>query len=166
MNDKLVKQYLTSYYEGTSTEEEIKALETFFSRTDMPEQWKDEASHFLQLRRMETIPVPEGLEARLEKSLDAYITKKKKINLKYTTYKITGIAAAILLCIGIAFYQASTKSETTIMADTYSDPEQAAKVASEALTLLSLNLNKGLDRVSDAKKEIQEVNKLINDQLK
>lgn len=52
------------------------------------------------------------------------------------------------------------------MADTYSDPEQAAKVASEALTLLSLNLNKGIDRVSDAKKEIQEVNKLINDQLK
>lgn len=108
------------------------------------------------------IPLPDGLEARLEKSLDTHIAKSKRISLKRTVYKITGIAAAIVLCIGITFYQNPSGATT----DTYADPQEAALVAGQALAFLSSNLNKGMEQVSDAKKDFQEVNEILNNQLK
>ncbi|WP_085537318.1 hypothetical protein [Massilibacteroides vaginae] len=108
------------------------------------------------------IPLPDGLEARLEKSLDIHIAKSRKISLRRTLYKVSGIAAAILLCIGITFYQNPSGTTT----DTYKDPQEAALVASEALAFLSSNLNIGMEQVSDAQKDIQEVNEILNNQLK
>lgn len=166
MNNKIIEQYLASYYDGTATNEEIQALETFFSGTDMPDQWKDEQQLFLRIRSSEKTPLPEGLEARLEKSLDAHISRSKRISLNQINYKIAGIAAAILLCIGITFYQGPFTNSPEITADTYKDPQEAALVASEALAFLSSNLNKGMEQVAEAKKDIQEVNKIISNQLK
>lgn len=112
------------------------------------------------------IPLPDGLEARLEASLDAHISKSKKVSLNRMAYKITGIAAAILLCVGILFYQDPPASTAGTTADTYQDPQEAALVASEALAFLSSNLNIGMEQVSDAQKDIQEVNEILNNQLK
>lgn len=166
MNDKIIEQHLTSYYNGTATNEEIQTLETFFSDTDIPNKWKSEQQLFLTLRSSETTPLPDGLEARLEKSLDAHISRSKKISLNSMAYKITGIAAAILLCIGILFYQNPFESTSNTTADTFKDPQEAALVASQALAFLSSNLNKGMEQVSEAQKDFQEVNTILNNQLK
>jgi hypothetical protein len=166
MNDKIIEQHLASYYNGTATDEEIRTLEAFFSHTDVPAQWKDEQQLFLQLRSSETIPLPDGLEARLEKSLDAHIAGSKRIHLSRMTYKIAGVAATVLLCIGIAVYQNSFNTPSEMTADTYQDPQEAALVAGQALAFLSSNLNKGMEQLSDAQKDFQEVNEILNKQIK
>jgi hypothetical protein len=162
MNDKMIKQILDSYYNGTATEEEIQTIEEFFARTDIPEHWEPERTLFLQVRAAETIPLPEGLESRLERVLDKHIARRKRFRLNGYTYRIAGVAAVLLLCLGIAFYPFAPKTT----ADTFQDPEEAALVAGKALALLSNTLNSGIGQVAEAEKNIQEINQIVNSQLK
>lgn len=163
----MIEQYLAAYYDGTATEQEEQALAGFFSdEANVPERWKEEREIFLLLRESAAIRLPDGFENRLEKRLDAHIAGRKPFTLRRTVYKIAGVAAAILLCISIGINQGVFTSKPVVMADTYSDPHEAAKAAGEALLLLSTNLNKGLDQVSEAEEEIRQVNEIINNQLK
>lgn len=168
MNDKIIEQYLAAYYDGTATEQEEQVLDAFFSKTDLPERWKEDQQIFLMLRDSAKITLPEGLSERLEKRLNEHIAKKnRRFTLRGNFYKIAGVAAAILLCLGITFYQNSSYSDkVNVTADTFEDPYEAAKVAEQALTFLSLNLNKGVDQMKDAEKEMQQVNEILNNQLK
>lgn len=167
MNDKTIKQYLAAFYDGTATEQEEQALADFFAdKVNVPSLWKEEREVFLLIRKSAHTPLPEGLSKRLEKSLDTHISKGKTFRIKPIAYKITGIAAAVLLCIGIALNQASFNNDRNMTADTYQDPHEAAKVAGEALAFLSSNLNKGIDQMEDAQKEMQQVSNILNNQLK
>jgi len=166
MNDKTIEQYLAAYYNGTATQEEEKALVRFFSDTNVPERWQEEQQALLLLHKSSEVPIPEGLKQRLEQKLDNHISKGKRFTLRKTAYKITGIAAAILLCLGIAFYQSPFTDNSGVTADTYKDPHEAALVAGQALAFLSSNLNKGMEQVNEAEKEIQQVNEILNNQLK
>jgi hypothetical protein len=51
------------------------------------------------------------------------------------------------------------------MADTFTDPEEAALVAGQTLAFISAQLNKGLDMVTDAEQELEKVNQLLNKHL-
>ena len=52
------------------------------------------------------------------------------------------------------------------MADTFSDPKEAALVAEKALVLLSQNLNKGLEQAQASTEEMRQINQIINKHLK
>ncbi len=167
MNDEKIKQLLDAYYNGTATREEEQDLVAFFlGDQDVPERWKEAKRTFLLVYHTAQIPLPEGLEERLVERLDKQINKNKRIALNRTLYRITAIAAVALLCVGIAFYQGAATGSSKTIADTYTDPHEAAQVAGKALAFMSSNLNKGLEQVDDANKEIQEVNKILNQQLK
>jgi hypothetical protein len=79
-------------------------------------------------------------------------------------YWISSAAAIILLCIGLFF--ATREQSPPKMADTFTDPEEAALVAGQTLALISAHLNKGLDKVADAEQELEKVNQLLNKHLK
>ena len=167
MTDKIIEQYLAAYYNGTATEQEEQALTDFFSGSNnVPEHWKEEQKTFLLLQESAKIPLPAGLEERLNTHLDAHIAKRKKFKLKHISYKIAGIAATILLCITIGINQGLFTDNSGVTADTYKDPQEAALVAQQALIFLSQNLNKGIDQVNEAEKELQQVNEILNNQLK
>lgn len=166
MNDKIIEQYLAAYYNGTATEQEEKQLIAFFTdETTVPLKWLEERKIFLLLQESAKIEVPEGLGERLEETLNQHIKKNRRFTIRRTAYKIAGIAAAVLLCMGIGFYQ-GTLTNQNVTADTYENPQDAAIAAGEALAFLSSNLNKGMEQVSDAKKEMQHVNEVLNNQLK
>ena len=55
--------------------------------------------------------------------------------------------------------------ETLETADTFTDPEEAAVVAQNALAFMSRNLNKGLGQVNEASQEITKINKIVNKHL-
>lgn len=164
----MIRQYLAAFYDGTASEQEERALDAFFAQTDMPERWVEDRRFFLMLRDSSAIPLPGGLAARLEKRLDGHIARDKRRFLRRSNfYKLTGVAAALLFCLSISFYQEhSPACEANTMVDTFEDPHEAAKVAGQALTLLSLNLNKGMEQVREAERELQQVNEILNDQLK
>jgi hypothetical protein len=78
-------------------------------------------------------------------------------------YWISSAAAIALLCIGLFF--ATRVTSTPKMADTFTDPEEAALVAGQTLAFISAQLNKGLDMVADAEQELEKVNHLLNKHL-
>ena len=96
----------------------------------------------------EDLALPEGLSERLERR---------------SFYWISGIAAAILGALFLIFTE--TNRPAPIMADTFTDPEEAAVVAQNALAFMSRNLNKGLGQVNEAGQEITKINKIVNKHL-
>ncbi len=52
------------------------------------------------------------------------------------------------------------------LADTYTNPQEAAMAAQKALAFMSVNLNKGIEQVNEAQQEMNKVNKILNKHLK
>jgi hypothetical protein len=110
--------------------------------------------------------LPEGLSGRLEQHIDQLAADEKK-NIsparKRSLYWFSGIAATLL--IGVAIFFQVEKQVPSTMADTFSDPREAAHVAQHALALLSIRFNKGLDQIAEAGEEVNKVNTIVNKQL-
>lgn len=112
--------------------------------------------------------LPEGLSDRLEKHIDQLAAGEKKRRLPLfksrSLYWFSGIAASLLLGVAI-FFQVESKPPHPIMADTFSNPQEAAIAAQDALAFLSTQLNKGLTQASEAGKEMNRVNTIVNKQF-
>ena len=114
--------------------------------------------------------LPEGLSERLEQQIDTWAAAEKKETLRSSfrrrsLYWISGTAAAILLlCIGIAGLKDLETSKQQL-ADTSTNPQEAAIAAGKALAFMSSNLNKGIDQMNDAQQEINNVNRILNKHL-
>ncbi len=112
--------------------------------------------------------LPEGLSERLEQYIDTLAdreeeTKKRSLFSRRSFYLVGSVAAAML--IGLALFFQTEMNPKPTMADTFSDPEEAALVAQQALAFMSTQLNKGLAPVADAGKEINKVNEILNKQF-
>lgn len=113
--------------------------------------------------------LPEGLSRRLEEQIDRWEAQEEKgkqfrLHKHSLFYWIGGIAASLLLCVGVFFHATSSDTQNKL-ADTYTDPQEAAIAAEKALLLLSDNLNKGFAQVNEAGVEIRKVNNLLNKHL-
>ena len=120
------------------------------------------------------ITLPEGMTERLENVIDKHITateckqtkniflnaKKRKI---FTT--VSSVAAVSLLCIGL-FFAINNKPQSQFIADTYTNPEEAAIAAERALMLVSNKLNKGLSSLEKVKEGADKTNELLNENFK
>lgn len=113
--------------------------------------------------------LPEGLSDRLEMYIDTLSDsgvrrKPRTSSFKRTLYWLSGSAASVFLAIGL-FWLADTQ-QSSRLADTYSDPREAAIVAQQALALMSTNLNKGLNQIDEAGQEVTKINKILNKHIK
>ena len=113
--------------------------------------------------------MPEGLSERLEQQIEAWAAAEKKETIRSSfhrrsLYWLSGAAAVALLCIGIFQFVAPEKEHQ--LADTYTNPQEAAIAAQEALAFLSVNLNKGIEQVNEAQQEMNKVNEILNIHLK
>ena len=93
----------------------------------------------LNIKELERIPIPEGLEERLEAKID------------------------ILVC-GIGLYLALSPSNKGSI-DTYDDPEIACMEAQKALQLLATNLNKGMAQYEAVNVKGRQAEEILNKQL-
>lgn len=119
------------------------------------------------LREDQTLP--EGLSERLEQQIDAWAAAEKKETIRSSfrrrsLYWLSGAVAVALLCVGIFQFVAPEKEHQ--LADTYTNPQEAAIAAQEALAFLSINLNKGIEQVNEAQQEMNKVNEILNIHLK
>ena len=109
----------------------------------------------------EDLALPEGLSERLERRIDFLAQEEvsPRVSRRRSFYWISGIAAAILGALFLIFTETNRPAPT--MADTFTDPEEAAVVAQNALAFMSRNLNKGLGQVNEAGQEITKINKIV-----
>ena len=159
-----IELLLKKFYNGVSTPEEERFLTKYFLNEEtVDERWKNDQQVFHLLYESQ-IKIPEGVSERLEKSIMQMVSSQKSLpRKKFLYYWISGAAAVALLCIGLYF---TTRQPTASKyADTFKNPEEAALVAQQTLTFMSMQLNKGLNKVSDANQEFERVNQLVNNIL-
>jgi len=166
MNDKQIQQQLDAFYNGTATAEEERLLREFFSNNkEVPEHWKDEQKAFCAIASATEIPLPEGLAERLEQRIDEHTGTTRRIYLRRVSSWVATVAAVGLLCVMMLLDGGDFFGRKNSLVDTYQDPKEAAMVASQALVLMSSNLNKGMSQLDLAQNEMNNVNRILNEQL-
>ena len=124
----------------------------------------------LDYKSLEQIPIPEGLEERLSAKIDEWEQEEQKAQRRRSltrTLRNIAAAACVVLVIGVGFHLLY-QDETMVLAeqDTYQDPVKAQQEAERALTLLAVNLNKGMGHLEKAKALSDKTEKNMYEQLK
>ena len=129
----------------------------------------------LNWKELEQIPIPEGLEERLEAKIDEWEerekvkvqSEKRKVQYLFPSYlKVSAIAACIALVFGVGYYFLSQEDPVNLAEqDTYQDPVVAQREAEKALNLLAYNLNKGMGQLEKAKSISDRTETTLNKQL-
>ena len=124
----------------------------------------------LDYKSLEQIPIPEGLEERLSAKIDEWELEEQKAQRRRSlprALRYIAAAACVTLVIGVGFHLLY-QDETMVLAeqDTYQDPVKAQQEAERALTLLAVNLNKGMGHLEKAKALSDKTEKNMYEQLK
>ena len=180
IDQKKIESLLESFYNGTSTPEEEAILRAYFNQATDTEDSRmvdkqlldvlhDDSrivdKHLLDVLHDDSrIRLPEGLSERLETSIDKHITVKSRSRTRPFFVGLVGAAAAALLCIGL-FWSDNQYNKPSHLADTFTNPEEAAFVAEQALVLVSSKLNMGLAPLEKIKESVAKTNELISENL-
>ena len=125
----------------------------------------------LNLKTLEQIPIPEGLEERLSAKIDEWEKEEKQQEAKHRSLfpkalRYTAAAASVVLVVGVGIHLLSQDKYMDLAEqDTYQDPMLAQQEAERALTLLAVNLNKGMGHMEKAKALSEKTEKTLNEQL-
>ena len=154
MTTDRINKLLQRYDDGTATESEETTLRQLAALRQLPSDWND---YFSALD--EAVEVPDGMEQRLVKRIDA-MQAAEKLNRRQWWRRVTGIAAtvAILLTIGLYVHN-QRQTQVLLEQDTYTDPQEAYNKTEQVLTLLSRELNKGDEGMQALKEMTQKLNK-------
>ena len=129
----------------------------------------DERRSQLNYKALEQIPIPEGLEERLSAKIDQWEQEEKKAQRRSLMPKVlryAAVAASFALVMGVGFHLLSQDQYMNLAEqDTYQDPVQAQQEAERALTLLAVNLNKGMGHLEKAKALSDRTEQALNKQL-
>jgi hypothetical protein len=124
----------------------------------------------LNWNELDRIPIPEGLEERLEAKIDEWEkeeeqrTKRRSLMPKVLRY--TAIAASIAVVFGVGYHFIDSGEPVNLgQQDTYQDPILAQQEAERALNLLAVNLNKGMTQMEKARAISERTEITLNKQL-
>ena len=172
MNTSEIEQLLGKYFEGETSLLEEKQLIEFFSGDDIPEDlrqyqpmfsfFKSEASLSLSDEQQEKV-----LERRLEQYREETSTVKSHPG-KKRLYYFSGIAAGLLLLAALVFTLRNEIGRRHHNELSNPAAEVAYSQTKQALLLVSVGLNTGLDAVqrigmlNNAMEQVQNINKFYN----
>ena len=130
----------------------------------------------LNLKQLEQIPIPEGLSERLSAKIDEWEQQElqqqharqhaKQRKLYPSMWRFTAVAACMALVVGVGYHLLSQDEYQNLAEqDTYQDPVKAQQEAQRALTLLAVNLNRGMGHLEKAKALSDKTERTLNEQL-
>ena len=112
----------------------------------------------LNLKTLEQIPIPEGLEERLSAKIDEWEAQQRRFLPRALRYIAAAACFALVIGVGYHYLQreelpSSREGQGVGLAekDTYQDPVKAQQEAERALNMLAMNLNKGMGHLEKAK---------------
>ena len=129
----------------------------------------------LNLKTLEQIPIPEGLEERLSKKIDGWETHPQPLPKGGETLasplrrgiRYVAAAACFALVFGVGFHLMNQEENTNLAEqDTYQDPVKAQQEAERALNMLAMNLNKGMGHLERAKALSEKTEQSFYEKLK
>jgi len=136
----------------------------------------------LNLKMLEQIPIPEGLEERLSKKIDEWEAHPQPLPkggksvaspLRRVVRYVAAACLALVFGFGIHYLQreelpSSREGQGVGLAeqDTYQDPVKAQQEAERALNMLAANLNKGMGHLEKAKALSEKTEQSFYEKLK
>jgi len=135
MNIKETESLLDKYYAGETSLEEEQKLKEFFCKENLP-------GHLLKHQALFTYYTASSQERMLKNvSTAGFIARPKRF------YYLSGIAAGLLLLCGLYFTFQHDIFKKQVLHQPNLENEAAFNQASEALLMVSSNLNTGLDQI-------------------
>jgi len=143
-----IEKLLDKYYEGSTSLEEEMILREFFQSENIPPHLLIHAGHFQYFKESSSEEISDPL---FEQKLFEIINETPVITLKQNRnrfYYISGIAAGILLLIGLIFTLRDNLPDINKNGNgEITDPELAFTQTCDILALVSVNFNKGIDKM-------------------
>ncbi|HPI69229.1 MAG TPA: hypothetical protein PL003_08425 [Bacteroidales bacterium] len=150
MREDKLKILLEKFYNGVTGPEEETELKNYFSGKSVLPGYETDQEVFSGLSGLDYVPEPsEDFNERINKYIDDSIAERRRfINFRKAFVSVSGIAAAVLLFIGLYFVFVHEKMPK----DTFSDPEIAYTETMKLLNDISLKLNKGTESLKAIRK--------------
>ncbi|MDO4229749.1 MAG: hypothetical protein Q4C98_08040 [Capnocytophaga sp.] len=138
MTTEKIKILLDNYFEGNTSLEEEQKLRTYFNSSNIAPELEKYKSMFayLQDTKNETFPT------------NKIIKRPRKLN----WYRLTAVAATFLFIITYYWYQKREQAEAQL----------AFEQVKTALQMISVNYNKGTEKIKYLEKFDATTNKVIN----
>jgi hypothetical protein len=172
MNIKEIEDLLERYYEGETTLPEENRLKDFFLQDDVPEHLKLHQPIFRFFTEEAGMTLPdEKEEESLMRRIEQYKAEASGAHAhpgKRKLYYLTGIAAGLFLLISLVFVVRNEITHKPSGSLKNPGPEVAYIQTRQAILMVSVGLNTGIDAVQrlntldNAVEQIQLVNKFFN----
>ena len=163
MDVNKVKVLLDKYFAGASSLQEEEQLREYFSSNQVDASLKEDRAFFLAASDAMQLPETDEaerkrLQAKLSRQIDGWnmvektsVRSVRRVDLRW----IAGIAASLTLLFSFGYFLNNHQQQASVAMhdayhDTYTGPRDAAAEAQKALMKFSVDLNKGLDKVSEA----------------
>lgn len=156
MKEDTIRHLLEKYYSGETDVNEEKILEDYFMHDEVSAEFsvdKEVFCHLAEMKENDEITVPVGMEKRISDNIDMW-EKQSKANKPryYTLYKyVSGIAAAVVILIGISVFMPKNQDDSAVMKDTFDNPQEAYMATENALQLFAEAFNKGDAQIEKAR---------------
>lgn len=166
METSKIKDLLQKYFEGQTTHQDEKLIESYFRSGNIDPELQEYKSFFDGLNELSGNERNPHLESEI---MDFILESEHREKTKYRWLwqTVTGVAAAVIIVLGgFLFWQQQQKPQ-----DTFKNPQEAYAYAEHTLQFVSEKYNKGFaslskfDKLQEAtnpvKKGVAPVNKLF-----
>ena len=151
METSKIKDLLQKYFEGQTSQNDEKLIESYFRSGDVDPELQEYKSFFDGLDELSG----NGRNLQLESEIMDFILEsehKEKTRYRWLWQTVTGVAAAVIIVLGgFLFWQQQQKP-----VDTFKNPQEAYVYAEKTLQFVSEKYNKGFASLSKFDK-IQKV---------
>ncbi|MCE5178490.1 MAG: hypothetical protein LLF81_05045 [Porphyromonadaceae bacterium] len=166
-----VEILIDRFYKGETNSKEEELLLNYLTQESDPLR-SDAGRNVIQALSSARISVPSELEQKLASMIDMWEMhetqeKKRAADRSKIEYRkrIIGIAASVLLIIGIGFwYQYQSAGSQSGLKETFDTPQESQEAVVEALQLFSHNFSQGTSAMEKADEQVDKTLKII-DQL-
>lgn len=164
MEIKQIVELLDKYYGGKTTLEEESKLKHFFQQDNVPSELQADRKLFLLYTGLAQQPIslPPELEKRLSANIDQWEKENQPTRRRLLSPSIKrwgiGIAACLLIGIGIGYYQHKIELEPT---DTFDDPALAYQETQRTLQHFAIAFQKGEEQVVKVEETVHKVQQAL-----
>jgi hypothetical protein len=148
METKKIAELLQTFFNGESTIEEERTLETYFKSGNVAKEFQEYAAYFNGISELANSADDRNIE---EEVMDFILENEllEKTRYRWLWQTVTGVAASVIIILGgFLFYQQQQKP----FDDTFKDPKEAYAYAQHTLQFVSGKYNKGLAGLSNFEK--------------
>ncbi len=146
-----IDSIIEKYWEGQTTLEEEQRLSTYLLSDQVAQEHQDLVPLFQHFKSESELGI------KME-DLDLSFTQAQPTKVRRLLPRMIGIAASLLLIMGITFHYMNDMEDPSYK-NTFTeveDPEEALKIAKEALSYLGTKYNKGSDAMTKSFKSLEK----------